>query len=78
MDLVQLPKAPGLSVAAENMAEQVQVVQAEVKQKLEQTTTKYKTVVDKHRRLKLFKEGDHVMLFLRKERFPVETYNKLS
>ena len=78
VDLVQLPKVLGLSVAIENMAKQVQAVQAEVKQKLEQTTAKYKTAADKHRRLKLFKEGDQVMVFLRKERFPVGTYNKLK
>ena len=78
MDLVQLPKVPRLSVAAKNMAEQVQAVQAEIKQKLEQTTTKYKTAAHKHRQLKLFKKGDQVMVFLRKERFPVGTYNKLK
>ncbi|GMY13716.1 kanadaptin-like protein [Fagus crenata] len=78
MDLVQLPIVPGLSIAAESIVEQVQALQVGVEQKLEQTTTKYKAISDKHRQPKLFKEGDQVMVFLRKERSLIGTYNKLK
>ena len=76
VDLVPLPR--GKSIAAKNMAEHVQSVQAEVRQKLEQANAKYKRAADKHRREQIFKEGDMVMVFLRKERFPVGTYSKLK
>ena len=78
VDLVKLPRLPGVSVAAEGMAKDVQSVQDEVKARLEVTNAKNKAAADKKRRLKVFKEGDAVMVFLRKERFPVGTYNKLK
>ncbi|XP_040362965.1 uncharacterized protein LOC121049498 [Rosa chinensis] len=78
VDLVKLPKVPGVSVAADNMARDVQAVRDEVKAKLEATNAKNKTAADKHRRVKVFQEGDDVMVFLRKERFPVGTYNKFN
>ena len=78
LDLVPLPKLPGVSQAAENMAERIQAMQEEVRQKLEATNTKYKEAADKKRRENIFNVGDLVLVYLRKERFPVGTYNKLK
>ena len=75
---MRLHKGPGISSAAEVMAEEVQGVQEEVRQKLQETNAKYKAKADKHRRSQVFKEGDSVMVFLRKERFLVGTYSKLK
>ena len=78
LDLVPLPEFPGVSQAVENMAECIQAMQEEVRQKLEATNAKYEEAADKKRREKIFNVGDLVLVYLRKERFPVGTYNKLK
>jgi hypothetical protein len=80
VDLIKLPKAPRVNIAAENMAGEIIAVTVKdsIKAKLEATGLKNKVVVDKRRRVRVFNVGDDVMVFLRKERFPVVTYNKLQ
>ena len=73
LDLVPLLELPRVSQAAENMADRIQAMQEEVRQKLETTNAKYKEVANKKRREKIFNVGDLVLVYLRKERFPVGT-----
>nr|GEX49109.1 ATP-dependent DNA helicase RecG [Tanacetum cinerariifolium] len=78
LNLVPLPKILGCSIAAENFAEKIEAIQADVRLKLEASNSKYKEDMDRHRRTKIYAEGDLVMVHLRKERFRVGTYNKLK
>ena len=47
LDLVPLPELPGVSQVAKNMANRIQAMQEEVKQKLETINAKYKEAADK-------------------------------
>ncbi|GJV98066.1 putative CCCH-type zinc finger family protein [Tanacetum coccineum] len=52
---------PGDSIAAENFAKNIEAIQADVRLKLEASNAKYKEDRDKHRRTKIYAEGDLVM-----------------
>ncbi|KAH9735703.1 hypothetical protein KPL71_017836 [Citrus sinensis] len=78
LDLVPLPKLPGMSIIADHLIHKVIDIHGEVKKKLEESTTKYKAIADKHRRFKSYKVGDYVMVHLRKERVPAGEYSKLK
>lgn len=78
LDLAFLPKLPGMSVIVEKMADRINAVHIDMNKQLEESNAKYEGDADKHRSLKTFQGGDLVMVYLRKECFPVGTYNKLK
>ena len=67
-----------MSVIADHLINKVINVHGEVKNKLEEFTAEYKAIADKHRRLKLYKAGDYVMVHLQKEQVSAGECSKLK
>ena len=63
---------------AEDFITDLQQVHKQVQQNLKESTTKYKEVADKKRRLLELNVVDFVWTVLTKDRFPVHEYSKLA
>ncbi|PKU69721.1 hypothetical protein MA16_Dca022676 [Dendrobium catenatum] len=76
VDVAVLPKCNSRS--AGQLVEQFTTMLQEVRLKLIESNEAYKAAADSHRRQRIFKPGELVMVRLRRERLPPGTYSKLG
>jgi hypothetical protein len=78
LDLPPIPESPMTSKKAEDFAVTMARIHEEVRNKLEVSNKVYREAANVHHRIKTFKEGELVWVYLKKERLPAGSYNKLK
>jgi len=77
-ELQDLGKLEKRSADGEDFAQAMRNLHEQVKQKLQDSSQRYKRRADARRREVQFNVGDEVLAYLRKERFPKREYSKLK
>ena len=78
LDRTPLPIHTHSSATAEDYVQHITNVQREIFEKLQDSTNKYKFSADQHRKYSEFQEGDLVLVYFSRNRFPAGSYGKLS
>lgn len=75
-NLFQLP--PTSNKSTEALADHITITLEEVKMQLAHSNAKYKVATDLHQHLQTFEEGELVIIYLQKSKFPTGEYSMLQ
>uniref|UniRef100_A0A5B7BML6 RNA-directed DNA polymerase n=1 Tax=Davidia involucrata TaxID=16924 RepID=A0A5B7BML6_DAVIN len=77
IDLIPLPPESRPSASADSFAQHIHELHADIRRKIALSNETYKLAANVHRRKLEFNEGDYVMVRVRPERYPRNSFKKL-